>query len=239
MISNENSKKLAVPILMFVFCEFIYRQHIVKYIFFNDFLVVSLFGNSILDKNISFGVLNFVVAGIVLLISKFLFNGKLTSVDYSKKMNIKKTILIVFLFLILSVFLFHTIMYVIYNIFHMSINSLNSENLMKIDNQNEYISMIVMFFTVIFEEVVYRKLLFGCLYDLHKGCNKYVEFMTAAIASSIIFGAIHDGVFNLAMISYVVASMLITVVYFYTKRISAAIAVHFLFNIYLQVINNI
>ena len=130
-------------------------------------------------------------------------------------------------------------MYVIYNIFHMSINSLNSKNLMKIDNQNEYISMIVMFFTVVFEEVVYRKLLFGCLYDLHTGCNRYVKFMTAAIVSSTIFGAIHDGVFNLAMISYVVASMLITSVYFYTKRISAAIAIHFLYNVFLRLIRTI
>ena len=101
MISNENSKKLAVPILMFVFCEFIYRQHLVKYIFFKNFLVFSFFGNSILDNNISFGVLNFVVACIVLLISKFWFNGKLTSIDYSKKMNIKKTTLVIFCFFVL------------------------------------------------------------------------------------------------------------------------------------------
>ena len=91
-----------------------------------------------------------------------------------------------------------------------------------------------MFFTFNFGEVVFRKLLFGCLYDLHKGCNEYVKFMTAAIASSIIFGAIRDGVFNLIMISYVVANMLITVVCYYTKRISAAIAIHFLYDVCLQ-----
>ena len=37
MISNENSKKLAVPMLMFVFCEFIYRQQITKYIISKNF----------------------------------------------------------------------------------------------------------------------------------------------------------------------------------------------------------
>lgn len=107
----------------------------------------------------------------------------------------------------------------------------------KLYMQNKYVYVIFVFFTVIFEEVVFRKLLFGCLYDLHKGCNEYVKFMTAAIASSIVFGAIHDGVFNLAMISYVVASMLITVVCYYTKRISASIAVHILFDIYLQLMS--
>ena len=94
MISNENSKKLAVPVLMFVFCEFIYRQRITKYIFSKNFLVVSLFGNSILDKNISFGVLNFAVAVVVLLISKYIFKEKLTSIDSSDKISFKKSTII-------------------------------------------------------------------------------------------------------------------------------------------------
>ena len=37
MIYNENSKKLVVPMLMFVFCEFIYRQHIVNIYFLTIF----------------------------------------------------------------------------------------------------------------------------------------------------------------------------------------------------------
>ena len=97
MISNENSKKNVVLVLMFVFCEFIYRQHIVKYIFFNNFLVVNFLGNSILDKNISFGLLNFTIAVVVLLISRYIFKEKLTSIYSSDKISLKKSTIITFL----------------------------------------------------------------------------------------------------------------------------------------------
>lgn len=42
----KNSKKWVVPILMFIFCEFIYRQHLVKYLLDRDYLVVNFFENS-------------------------------------------------------------------------------------------------------------------------------------------------------------------------------------------------
>lgn len=105
--------------------------------------------------------------------------------------------------------------------------------------RNKYIYVIFTFFTVTFEEVVYRKLLFGYLYDLHSGCNRYVRLITSLLESVIIFGAIHDGVFSSAMIFYVVAGISFTIVYFYTKRISAAIAIHFLYNICLRFIRTI
>ena len=229
MISNENSKKLAVLVLMFVFCEFIYRQRITKYIFSKNFLVVSLFGNSILDKNISFGVLNFAIAVVVLLISKYIFKEELTSIDSSDKITI-----ITFLILILSMIVYCLLTYIIYDVFGTSVNSLTAIYVTEMYMQNKYVYVVFVFFTVFFEEVVYRKLLFGYLYDLHSGCNRYVRFITSLLVSAIIFGAIHDGALSSGMIYYVIAGISFTVVYYYTKRISAAIAIHFLYDVCLQ-----
>ena len=224
MISNENSKKLAVTILMFVFCEFIYRQHIVKYIFFNNFLVVNFLGNSILDKNISFGLLNFTIAVVVLLIS----------IDSSDKISLKKSTIITFLILVLSMIVYYLLTYIIYDVFGTSVNSLTAIYVTEMYMQNKYVYVIFVFLTVFFEEVVYRKLLFGYLYDLYSGCNRCVRFITSLLVSAIIFGAIHDGALSSGMIYYVIAGISFTVVYYYTKRISAAIAIHFLYDVCLE-----
>ena len=233
MISNENSKKNVVLVLMFVFCEFIYRQRITKYIFSKNFLVVNFFGNSILDKNISFGLLNFVVAVVVLLISKYIFKEKLTSIDNSDKISFKKSTIITFLILVLSMIVYYLLTYIIYDVFGTSVNSLIAIYVTEIYMQNKYVYVIFIFFTVFFEEV-YRKLLFGYLYDLHSGCNRYVRFITSLLVSAIIFGAIHDGALSSGMIYYVIAGISFTVVYYYTKRISAAIAIHFLYDVCLE-----
>ena len=87
----------------------------------------------------------------------------------------------------------------------------------------------------IYEEMVYRRILFGYLYDLHSGCNKYIRIITSVIVSSIIFGSIHDGVFAYAMVRYIIYGISFSAVYLYTKRISASITVHVLINIFLIV----
>lgn len=234
-----NLKKWVAPILMFIFCEFIYRQHLVKYLLDRDYLVVNFFENSVLNKTFSFGLLNFAVAVIILLISKFIFKEKLTSIDGSDKMSLKKSTIIVFSAVVVTIIIFYLLTYIIYDILGSSVNSGAAMYIREMYMRNKYIYVIFTFFTVTFEEVVYRKLLFGYLYDLHLGCNKYVRFITSLLGSVIIFGAIHDGVFSSGMIFYVIAGISFTIVYFYTKRISAAIAIHFLYNICLRLVRTI
>ena len=236
MVDTKNFKKWISPILMFVFCEFVYRQHLVKYLLDRDYLVVNFFENSVLNKTFSFGLLNFAVAVVILLISKFIFKEKLTSIDNSDKISFKKSIIIIFLTLVLSIIIFYLLTYIIYDIFGTSVNSSASMYIRKMYMQNKCVYVFFTFFTVTFEEVVYRKLLFGYLYDLHSGCNKYVRFITSLLASVIIFGAIHDGALSSGMIYYVIAGISFTIVYFYTKRISAAIAMHFLYVAGLRII---
>ena len=83
----------------------------------------------------------------------------------------------------------------------------------------------------ILEEIVYRQLLFGYLYDLHSGCNKYIRFITASIVSSIVFGSIHNGVFHPYMLYYVTSGIILSSLYVYTKRLSSPIIVHILINL--------
>lgn len=235
----KNSKKWVAPVLMFVFCDFIYRQHLVKYLLDRDYLVVNFFENSFLNKTFSFGLLNFAVAVIILLISKFIFKEKLTSIDSSDKISLKKSAIIVFSAVVVTIIVFYLLTYIIYDILGSSVNSAAAMYIREISMRNKYIYVIFTFFTVTFEEVVYRKLLFGYLYDLHSGCNRFVRLITSLLGSVIIFGAIHDGVLSSGMIYYVIAGISFTIVYFYTKRISAAIAIHFLYNICVRLIRTI
>ena len=234
MLNGKNITKWVAPVLMFVFCNFIYRQHLVKYLLDRDYLVVNFFENSFLNKTFSFGLLNFAVAVIILLISKFIFKEKLTSIDSSDKISIKKSAIIVFLAVVVTIIIFYLLTYIIYDVLGSSVNSAAAIYIRDMYMRNKFIYVIFTFFTVTFEEVVYRKLLFGYLYDLHSGCNRYIRLITSLLVSAIIFGAIHDGALSSGMIYYVIAGISFTVVYYYTKRISAAIAIHFLYDVCLE-----
>ena len=229
----KNSKKWVVPILMFIFCEFIFRQGISKKIFYDDLLVFAFFDNTVVNKYFSLGLWCFVVACIILLISKFVFNGKMNSIDNSEKMDLKKSIIISILFFVFTMILVYTTKYIEYYIFNISNISLNTKNILAIEKLNFSVSIFSSICISVFEEMVYRRILFGYLYDLHSGCNKYIRIITSMIISSIIFGSTHDGVFHLAMIQYIIYGISFSAIYLYTKRISASITVHILVNIFI------
>jgi len=235
MVNVKNFKMWILPALMFLFFEFIFRQRISKKIFYDDLLVFNFFDNTVVNKYFSLGLSCFVVTCIILLLSKFIFNGKMNSIDSSEKMNLKKSIIISILFFVFTMILVYTTKYVEYYIFNISNISLNTKNILAIEKLNFSVSMFSGVCISIFEEMVYRRILFGYLYDLHSGCNKYIRIITSVIVSSIIFGSIHDGVFAYAMVRYIIYGISFSAVYLYTKRISASIAVHVLINIFLIV----
>ena len=179
------------------------------------------------------GLWCFVVACIILLISKFVFNGKMNSIDNSEKMDLKKSIIISILFFVFTMILVYTTKYIEYYIFNISNISLNTKNILAIEKLNFSVSIFSSICISVFEEMVYRRILFGYLYDLHSGCNKYIRIITSMIISSIIFGSTHDGVFHLAMIQYIIYGISFSAIYLYTKRISSAITVHILVNIFI------
>ena len=118
-----------------------------------------------------------------------------------------------------------------YNVFG-NVNSIN-DNAIKIAKAvSIYRNIDSVFVAPIFEEIVFRQILFGYLYDLHSGCNKYIRFITATIVSSIVFGSIHNGVFHPYMLYYVTSGIILSSLYVYTKRLSSPIIVHILHNLF-------
>ena len=120
--------------------------------------------------------------------------------------------------LILTIIFFFVFSKFLTYILGVSIKSRNSEMILHSLKYTKFTVFISVFTGPMFEEIVYRKILFGYLYDLLLGCNKYVRFITSALVSSIIFGATHDGVLHPAMIYYVIYGIIFSSVYLYEKN---------------------
>lgn len=168
-----------------------------------------------------------------LLISYFLYGVKINSIDKSYKMKFYKSVLFSVMVFIIAFFVEGYINRFKELIFGDIKNYVNiNEN--RISHYEGINRVITNFGSVIIapiiEELFYRQILFGTLYDIHEGCNKYVRLLTAVLISSIVFSFTHDG-FSHYTINYMFTGILCSGVYFYTKRISSAIIVHGLFNL--------
>lgn len=235
MINVKNFKKWIFPVFMFLFFEFIFRQKILNSIFSGKILVFDFFENPIVNNFFVGGICCLSGNCIIFLIIKYVFNGKLNSIDSSEKMDLKKSIIISILVFVFTMLIIYLVSY-IESILKINYYSLNAKNVSGTERLNLVVSLFSMALVNTYEELVYRRILFGYLYDLHSGCNKYIRIITSVVVSSIIFGSIHDGVFHLAMIHYIIYGISFSAVYLYTKRISASITVHILVNIFLTII---
>ena len=224
LLNIKNFKKCILPILILISYKFIFDKMI-------SYIVINRAGN--FSKSILIG--NFIVAIILFLLIKFIFKGKLNSIDSSEKMDLKKSIIISIVVLFLTIGIIYEVMWVQSFLFsHISLNSSNADAITKEFKSNPLPVVGLAFVTSTLEELVYRQLLFGYLYDLFSGCNKYIRYITSALISAIIFGSIHDGLFHPAMLQYITYGFILSGLYLYTKRISSPIIVHVLFNILLD-----
>ena len=235
MVNVKNFKKWIFPALMFLFFEFIFRQKILNSLFFGKIFVFKFFENPIVNNFFVGGICCLFGNCIIFFIIKYVFDGKLNSIDSSEKINLKKSIIISILVFVFTMLIIYLVSY-IESILKINYYSLNAKNVSGTERLNLIVSLFSMALVNIYEELVYRRILFGYLYDLHSGCNKYIRIITSVVVSSIIFGSIHDGVFHLAMIHYIIYGISFSAVYLYTKRISASITVHILVNIFLTII---
>lgn len=235
LLNIKNFKKWIFPALMFLFFEFIFRQKILNSLFFGKIFVFKFFENPIVNNFFVGGICCLFGICIIFLIIKYVFDGKLNSIDNSEKLDLKKSIIISILVFVFTMLIIYFALY-IESILKLKAYSLNAKNIRGTERLNFFVSLFSMSLVSIYEEMVYRRILFGYLYDLHSGCNKYIRIITSVIVSSIIFGSIHDGVFHLAMIHYIIYGISFSAVYLYTKRISASITVHILVNIFLTII---
>ena len=231
ILNVKNFKKWILPILMFIFCEFIFKRKILPFI-----IKFKFTGDYIFDVILFQGLGCIIIIISVLLISKYVYNGKFNSIDASSKKGLKESFLFSIVILILTIIFFFVFSKFLTYILGVSIKSRNSEMNIYFLKYSKF-TVFISVFVPIFEEIVYRKILFGYLYDLLSGCNKYVRFITSVLVSSVIFGSIHDGVFHPAMIYYVIYGVIFSSVYFYTKRISASMTVHVLNNLFLDIMN--
>ena len=182
----------------------------------------------------SFAMIYFIahVVGILFFICliHFVYKDKFNSIDNSKKMNLLKSVLISIVVFIISYNFDKIISIIIYNVFG-NVKSINDSVIKASEKVSIFTYFEVSFAGPILEEIVYRQLLFGYLYDLHSGCNKYIRFITASIVSSIVFGSIHNGAFHPYMLYYVTTGIILSSLYVYTKRLSSPIIVHILINL--------
>lgn len=224
LLNIKNFKKWILPILILISYKFIFDKMI-------SYIVINRAGN--FSKSILIG--NFIVAIMLFFLIKFIFKGKLNSIDSSEKMDLKKSIIISIVVLFLTIGIIYGVMWVQSFLFsHISLNSSNADAITKEFKSNPLPVVGLAFVTSTLEELVYRQLLFGYLYDLFSGCNKYIRYITSALISAIIFGSIHDGLFHPAMLQYITYGFILSGLYLYTKRISSPIIVHVLFNLLLD-----
>lgn len=221
ILNTKNFKKWILPILMFLAYKY-YSKNIVKL--------------SVVYGLKSFAMIYFIahVVGILFFICliHFVYKDKFNSIDNSKKMNLLKSVLISIVVFIISYNFDKIISIIIYNVFG-NVKSINDSVIKASEKVSIFTYFEVSFAGPILEEIVYRQLLFGYLYDLHSGCNKYIRFITASIVSSIVFGSIHNGAFHPYMLYYVTTGIILSSLYVYTKRLSSPIIVHILINLIL------
>ncbi|MFP5453718.1 CPBP family intramembrane glutamic endopeptidase [Parvimonas sp. G1604] len=219
LLNIKNFKKWILPILIFLAYNY-YSKNIVKL--------------SVVYGLKSFAMIYFIahVVGILFFICliHFVYKDKFNSIDNSKKMNLLKSVLISIVVFIISYNFDKIISIIIYNVFG-NVKSINDSVIKASEKVSIFTYFEVSFAGPILEEIVYRQLLFGYLYDLHSGCNKYIRFITATIVSSIVFGSIHNGVFHPYMLYYVTSGIILSSLYVYTKRLSSPIIVHILINL--------
>ena len=221
----ESIKKWVIPILLFVLYEILY----IKMVFY-----FNAYGGINFTKFLLIGELIIII--LLLLLIKFIFKDNFNSIDSAKKISLKKSIsisIIMSIIYIIIMFILNRLGAFIFN--PKNISSSNANSLMSIFKVNPILIICFSLIGSILEEIVYRKILFGYLYDLHSECNKYVRFITSALVSSIIFGATHDGVFHPFMFQYVTAGVILSGLYLYTKRISSPTMVHILYNLFVLI----
>ena len=219
LLNSKNFKKWILPILMFLVYECyskISNKLFIKY-GTKDFAFIHFFAHIVL-----------IIFFICLI--HFVYKDKFNSIDASKKMNLLKSVLISAVVFVISFYLDKIISVIVYNVFG-NVNSINDNAIKTAKAVSIYRNIDSVFVAPIFEEIVFRQILFGYLYDLHSGCNKYIRFITATIVSSIVFGSIHNGVFHPYMLYYVTSGIILSSLYVYTKRLSSPIIVHILINL--------
>lgn len=194
---------------------------------FNNFT-----GKELLFANIYAQVALFIIAAvIIIIINNFIANP--TRLEQQPKE--KKRYVILWAIIGYVIVMIYQVVAGIINmyVFGAPNKSPNTERLMKVANEIPLFIILISIVGPILEEFVFRKVIFGELYNILKG-NKTLRFLVAAIVSSIIFSAAH-GDPSFFMI-YFGMGFIFAALYTYTKRIWVPILVHIMQNGFVVII---
>lgn len=108
-------------------------------------------------------------------------------------------------------------------IFHLPQESENTTQLMEIAQQIPIFIVLISIVGPILEEYVFRKVIFGELYNVIKG-NRVVAFIIATTVSSLIFGLAHGDPTH--MLIYFGMGVIFSGFYVLTKRLWVSILIH-------------
>lgn len=113
------------------------------------------------------------------------------------------------------------------SMFGVEAGSENTELLSNIAKTAPIIILPMVLFAPFLEEVVFRRILFGGLY-------RKTNFWIAAIASAVVFAAVHNELQHLLM--YLMPGLAFAFVYYKTKRLLTPMIAHFLMNGFVTVV---
>ena len=161
------------------------------------------------------------IALYVIIIISSLFLRNVNSIEKNKEKfkinNLKKYILSILISLTLIIVFGIVLTKLLYH-FKISGDSYGKTDYFAF--QYNYLNYIfITLFSAYAEEIIYRGYFFGTLYDIFNGTDKYVRFFTASLVSGIIFGVLHEGLFDYRMIQYVFMSIVLSYQYKYCKNI--------------------
>ncbi|GEP84658.1 abortive infection protein [Staphylococcus piscifermentans] len=109
----------------------------------------------------------------------------------------------------------------------------NTTGIMKMIQEAPIFIILVTIAGPLLEEFVFRKVIFGNIYEILKG-NKVVRFIIAATVSSALFATAHND--PSFIIVYFGMGFILSGFYIYTKRIAVPICIHILMNSYVVII---
>lgn len=220
----------------------------IKYIVltFLFYIVYNLYYVLIVPKFNAYGIIKFsyfINIGDTILILLFLtilyllYNFDVNSIDRSnRKDKILSFIILPIMFVWFEMYISKDLSSFVNR--YLSIN-LNDIAIQKAQNVTNIVLLGTVIIGPILEEIVFRKMIFGMIYDILDGSNKNLRFVTSSIFSSFLFAVMHDGLFSQSMVNYMISGILLSVIYFYTKRISSSIIAHGLRNLFAFVFRNI
>ncbi len=183
--------------------------------------------NNINLKNIVLLISNIVSAVVIIIfINKFKLNSLVT---YRKKLRINELLInVVSGYFIIMITQFLVIIFFRYmGIDFISENSISVANYMK---KYPVFMLYVLLIAPILEELIFRRVIFGYLYDVIETNKEKYKFLISAVLSGFLFALPHDGIKPI-MIVYILISTILSYFYKSTKNICVPILIHILINL--------